>query len=367
MKRKKTFLFLLSIAMTFIFCVIIQNADAKMRWKMTSTWTPDILGIESDKHFVEDVNKLVGDELEIKFFPGGALMPPYEVFDAVSRGSIQMSADGPLYWAGKNSAFEPLCALPLGLTSIDYMVWIHHGGGFELYQEVYGKFGMVYLPHGVNLESGIRSSKPIKSLSDFKGLKMRTAARTTGKVLKELGTAQTVLAGSELYTSLEKGVIDATEWSSPANDWGLGLQEVTKYWSTPPWHQPAVVYGVMINKKAFLLFEVALTIAVISLGLVFVIRSISTSLKAARSASLYHEAINLAYEKMFDLELESQAQGLDAASSEGIFSQNQNFSWKYSIKQIGDGSLGKLILDISWKEGRREGGLDVVTFVRIKE
>ena len=123
----------------------------------------------------------------------------------------------------------------------------------------------------------------------------------------------------------------------------------------------------MINKKAFLLFEVALTIAVISLGLVFVIRSISTSLKAARSASLYHEAINLAYEKMVDLELESQNQGLDAASSEGAFPQSQNFSWKYSIEQIDDSSLGRLVLNISGREGRREGGLDVATYVRIKE
>ena len=176
--------------MMLIVCGSIQNADAKMKWKMTSTWTPSILAIESDKHFVEVVNQLAGDELEIKFYPGGTLVPTMEIFDAVRNGTIQMGADGPLYWAGKNSAFKPLCTLPLGLISIDYMVWVYQGGGLELYQEAYGKFGMVYLPHGVNLESGIRSSKPIESLSDFKGLKMRTASRTTGKILKELGTAQ---------------------------------------------------------------------------------------------------------------------------------------------------------------------------------
>ena len=123
----------------------------------------------------------------------------------------------------------------------------------------------------------------------------------------------------------------------------------------------------MINKKAFFLFEVALTIAVLSLGLVFVIRSISTSMKAARTTSLYNEAINLAYEKMFALELESQIKGLDIASSEGVFSENQNFNWKYSIEQVDDSNLGRLVLNISWKEGRREGGLDVATYVRIKE
>lgn len=123
----------------------------------------------------------------------------------------------------------------------------------------------------------------------------------------------------------------------------------------------------MINKKAFLLFEVTLTIAVLSLGLVFVIRSISTSMKVARAASLYNEAINLAYEKMFDLELESQINGLEPTSSVGVFSQNQHFKWKYSIEQLKDSNLGQLALKISWKEGRREGGIDVATFVRIKE
>ena len=122
-----------------------------------------------------------------------------------------------------------------------------------------------------------------------------------------------------------------------------------------------------VNKKAFLLFEVTLTIAVLSFGLVFVVRSISASMKAARTASLYNEAINLAYEKMFDLELESQIQGLKPAFSEGVFSRNQHFNWKYSIEQFDGSSLGRLVLNISWKEGKREGGFDVATYVRIKE
>lgn len=123
----------------------------------------------------------------------------------------------------------------------------------------------------------------------------------------------------------------------------------------------------MVNKRAFLLFEVTLTIAVLSLGLVFVIRSISTSLQAARAASLYNEAINLAYEKLYNLELESQIGGLEPTSSEGVFTQNHNLKWEYSIEQFKDSNLGQLALTISWKEGRREGGIDVATYVRIKE
>lgn len=254
MCRKNSLLGLVvSLICAFFFGVIsqVEAAGKAIEWKMTTTWTPDVLAIESDRNFVKLVNNLARGELKIKFFDGGSLVPPFEVFDSVSKGTIQAGADCGVYWAGKNSAFDLLGSCPMGLTAIDYMVWINQGGGFELYQEVYGKFGMVYLPHGVNLESGIRGNKPINTLDDFKGLKIRMSGRIQGKILKDLGAAQVALAGGELYQALERGVIDATEYSNPAVDWGLGLQEVTKYWATPPWHQPAVLYGVMINKKAW--------------------------------------------------------------------------------------------------------------------
>ena len=132
------------------------------------------------------------------------------------------------------------------------MVWIYQGGGFEIYQEVYGKFGMVFLPTVVfPMESGIRSNKPINTLSDLKGMKIRAGGRVAGAILKELGAAHVMLAGGEVYQALEKGVIDAAEMSHPQTDWGLGLHEVTKYWCVPNWINNGNILGVMINKKSW--------------------------------------------------------------------------------------------------------------------
>lgn len=121
----------------------------------------------------------------------------------------------------------------------------------------------------------------------------------------------------------------------------------------------------MRNKKAFLLFEVTLTIAILSLGLVFVIRSISMSMRVAKTSFNYSQAISLAYEKLF--ELESQEAGLETISNKGIFEDNEGFSWQYSVEDLDFENLGELILDISWQEAKREGGFDIVTYVKTQE
>ena len=251
--RQKYGLFLSCIAILALGMILTANtATAGQSWRMTTCWPPSIKFIEADRHFVNLVNEHMGDELKIKFFEGGALVPAFELLDAVSKGIVQAGGDWPNYWAGKNSAFDLLGAYPMGLTPSDYFVWIYQGGGFELYQELYAKFGVVYLPYWVSTsESGVRGNKKITSLNDYKGMKIRMSGQTQGKILKDLGAAQVMMAGGEIYQALEKGVIDAGEFSDPANDWGLGFQEVTKYWASPGWHQPASVGGVMINKKAW--------------------------------------------------------------------------------------------------------------------
>lgn len=242
---------------TILFLVLIvvfvsSPLFAVERWRMTSTWPPSISLIEADQAFVAAANQLCKGRLEIKFFTGGSLMPSYEVFDAVSKGTIQAAGDWPNYWAGKDLVFDTLGSYPMGLTPIDYLLWIYQGGGQAIYDEAYGKFGMVYLVTGVTpMECGLRSNKPIKTLADLKGMKIRMSGMHQGKILKDLGAAQVAMAGQEIYQALQKGVIDAAEFSSPSSDWGMGFGEVTKYWAVPGWHQPASVMGVMINKKVW--------------------------------------------------------------------------------------------------------------------
>ncbi|MCD6571298.1 MAG: TRAP transporter substrate-binding protein DctP [Deltaproteobacteria bacterium] len=221
-------------------------------WKMTSTWSSGITLIDSHKMFADLVNVLCKGKLRIEFFPGGTLMPAFEVFDACRNNTVQAAGDWCGYWAGKDIVFSLLGACPMGLTQWDQLIWVKHFGGDKLFDEAFGKFDMVYLITTFSpSESGLRSNKPIKSLADLKGKKIRMSGKSQGYVLKELGASQVLLAGSEVYQALQKGTIDAAEFSGPYIDFKMGLGEVTKYWLAPGWHQPGSVGGVMINKKAW--------------------------------------------------------------------------------------------------------------------
>ncbi|MDO5658514.1 MAG: TRAP transporter substrate-binding protein DctP [Paracoccus sp. (in: a-proteobacteria)] len=228
-------------------------AQAQTSWTMTSTWPSSLELIEIDKHFVDLANKLTTGELNIEFFEGGSLVPAGEVFGAVESGTIEAGADWPGYWAGRNSAFSPLSTTASLFNAIDYVNWINEWGGQELYDEVYGQFGMVYLPYGVtNNESGFRTvSQPIRNTEDLQGLRLRLSGLEQGRLLEALGGRQVSMAGGEIYQSLERGVIDGAEFSTPNVDLSGGFQQVTRYWATPGWHQSSSVFGVMINKNAW--------------------------------------------------------------------------------------------------------------------
>ncbi len=227
-------------------------ANAQETWTMTTTWPDSIALIEIDRKFVETVNRIAGDELEIEFRSGGTLMPGTEVFDATESGSIEAAGDWPGYWAGRSPAFSPLATHTSLFNAVDYMNWIHGWGGWDVYQDVYGEFGMVYLPYGVtNNESGFMGRTPIRSVDDLDGMRVRLAGRDQGRVLEELGGNQVTLAGEEIYQAMERGVVDGAEFSTPGVDYQAGFAEIAEYWAVPGWHQSASVFGVMINQDAW--------------------------------------------------------------------------------------------------------------------
>jgi TRAP-type mannitol/chloroaromatic compound transport system substrate-binding protein len=232
--------------------ISVMPAAAQQTWTMTTTWPSSIALIEIDRKFVEYANLLAGDELRIEFHDGGTLVPGFEVFDAVSSGTIEAAADWPGYWAGRDPAFNPLATHVSLFNAVDYVNWIQQWDGFDHYQEVYGRFGMVYLPYGVtNNESGFRTNTPIRSVEDLQGLRLRVSGIEQGRLLERLGGSQVSMAGGELYQAAERGVIDGFEFSTPDVDWAAGFHEVTRYWATPGWHQSASLFGVMINRNAW--------------------------------------------------------------------------------------------------------------------
>ncbi len=241
--------------LTLVLALGANASAATIKWRMGSTWTPAINLYHGDQAMIKYVSEMTKGDFEIKWFPSGSLMKAFEYFDACSKGVVEAVGDWPSYWVSKDPAFDFLGSMPYGFTNMDYMIWMYQFGGLELYQEMYGKYGMTYFSLGSTpMESGFRTTEktgPIKSAADYKGKKLRTPARATIWILEQLGGAPIKMPGGEIYLAVERGTLDGAEFSSPGIDWEMGFAEITKYWSVPCWFQPASQVGVMVNKKAF--------------------------------------------------------------------------------------------------------------------
>lgn len=237
-----------------------ENQDSSMdksksetfEWRMISTWGEGSSQLEFDKTFVDVVNELSDGAIKIKLHGVDQLAPADQVLDTVSNGTVEMGGDWPNYWSGKNTAFDLLGSHAMGFSIWDYFLWINEGGGEEIYNEIYSQYNTVYFPHTLSgMESGIRSNKPINSLEDLAGIKIRMAGLIQSELTERLNAIPTTVPTHEIYESLQRGVIDAAEFSTPYADEIMKLEEVTDYWLTPGWHQTAAVYGVSVNKDAW--------------------------------------------------------------------------------------------------------------------
>jgi len=197
------------------------------------------------------VDIMSGGRLKIKVYAGGELVPPLETFQAVSQGTVEAGSGAGYYWAGKAPAAQWFAAVPFGLNAQGINSWFYGGNGLKLWEEVYAPFGVVPRPGGnTGVQMGGWFRKKINTIDDFKGLKMRIPG-LGGKVLAKAGGTVVLLAGGEIFTSLERGVIDATEWVGPMHDLRLGLYKAASYYYAPGWHEPGTCLEVMFNKKQY--------------------------------------------------------------------------------------------------------------------
>ncbi|MEN8217685.1 MAG: TRAP transporter substrate-binding protein [Pseudomonadota bacterium] len=221
-------------------------------WKMVTTWPPNFpifqTGVEQ---LAKDIEIMSGGRLKVKVFAGGELVPPLQAFDAVSQGTVEMGHGAAYYWAGKVPAAQFMSGVPFGMTAKGMNAWLYKGGGLELWRELYEPFNLVPFPAGNSgVQMGGWFNKKIESVDDLKGLKMRIPG-LGGKVLAKAGGTPILLAGGELYTALERGTIDATEWVGPFHDKRLGLYRAAKYYYYPGWHEPGTTLEFIINSKAW--------------------------------------------------------------------------------------------------------------------
>jgi TRAP-type mannitol/chloroaromatic compound transport system substrate-binding protein len=228
------------------------TAQAPIKWKVQSAWPPTSIVQEAAKLLVETIQKNSGGRLQIELSPAGAVVPPFEIQDAVNRGVLDGGHTTPGYIIGKLRAFIPLTHGPLfGMDFIDYYGWYWEGGGHELLNEAYQKnlkmnvVSFQVHPEGPQAMGWFR--KEIRSFADIKGSRYRIYA-AGAEVYNKLGIASVVLAGGEIVPALERGAIDGAEWINCYDDKILGMDKVAKFHYAPGMHEPTTVGEFIINK-----------------------------------------------------------------------------------------------------------------------
>ena len=226
--------------------------EQRFEWKMVTTWPKNLpaLGVAPER-LASLVDTMSNGRLSIKVYAANELVAPMEVFDAVANGSAQIGHGAAYYWVGKAPAAALFTTVPFGMTAQEMNAWIAYGGGIELWRELYEPFDVIPMACGNSgVQMGGWFNVEINSLADLKGLVMRIPG-LAGEVMQRAGAAPTTLPASELYTALQNGTIDATEWVGPYNDLALGLHDIAKYYYYPGWHEPGATIELLVNKQAF--------------------------------------------------------------------------------------------------------------------
>lgn len=231
----------------------IQKSDQEtFEWRLVTSWPKNFPGLgETPERFAKMVNEMSNGRLRVRVYGGGELVPALGVFDAVSSGSVEMGHSAAYYWKGKIAASVFFTSIPFGLNAVETSAWLHEAGGMELWRQLYSRFNLIPFAGG---STGVQMAgwfnKEINSLDDIKGLKMRIPG-LAGEIFQRLGGTAISIPGAELYTAMQTGVIDSTEWVGPYNDSTFGLHEVANHYYYPGWHEPGSTMEFIINASAW--------------------------------------------------------------------------------------------------------------------
>ena len=229
------------------------HAQAAVRWRLASSFPkslPTIFG--SAEKFSETVKALSGGKFEVSVHPGGELVPPFGVVDALQNSTIEMAQTASYYFTGKDPIFAFGCAVPFGLTARQMDAWMEHGNGRKVMDAFYAQYNIASMSAGnTGTQMGGWYRKEIKTVADLKGLKMRMGGGLFGEAMAKLGVISQNMPAGEVYQALEKGTLDATEFVGPFDDERLGFHKVAKNYYYPGWWEGGAELEFFINKKAF--------------------------------------------------------------------------------------------------------------------
>jgi TRAP-type mannitol/chloroaromatic compound transport system substrate-binding protein len=223
-----------------------------VRWRLPVAFGTNLPALGDNVLYVsEQVKAASNGSILLEVYEPGELVPPFSITEAVRDAKV----DAGYTWLGYDQGKLPWStlfgAVPFGMEPWEYMAWWYHGGGRELAEELYGGFGIRVILCGIiGPESAGWFREPIDDLEDLRGLKIRFAG-LGGMVIQRLGASVTMLPGGEIFQALEKGAIDATEFSMPAIDQRLGFDRIVKFNYFPGWHQPFTAFHLAVNPAAW--------------------------------------------------------------------------------------------------------------------
>jgi TRAP-type mannitol/chloroaromatic compound transport system substrate-binding protein len=204
-------------------------AAATTTWKVQTSW-PAGIGLKTFKDWCATIKEKTGGELEFKAFAAKEVVGDFELLDGVKNGVLEAMNSFTLYWAGKLPATAFLSSYLMGLRyPHEWDCFFYSKDGLKIAREVFAKQGLYYvnrIHHGPNI---IHSKKPIRSIEDFKDLKLRVPGGMIAEGFAAVGAKTTLLPGGEVFSALEKGTIEAADYTGPAVNWDLGFQQVSKF------------------------------------------------------------------------------------------------------------------------------------------
>ncbi len=231
-------------------------AQSTRQLKMVTDWPEGMPGLQTGAvRFAQTVAAATGGRIKIEVYPSGALVRPFETYDAVSAGVADMYHSDEYYFEKKSPAFNFFSAVPFGFTADELFAWVQHGGGQELWDALSGQFNVKpLLCLNTGTQMGGWFTREITSPEGFKGLRYRMPG-LGAEVLRRLGAIAVTLPGGEIVPALKSGAIDASEWVGPWLDMAMGLHKATRHYYYPGFHEPGTGTAVGINKTVWESFD----------------------------------------------------------------------------------------------------------------
>jgi TRAP-type mannitol/chloroaromatic compound transport system substrate-binding protein len=239
-----------AVAASAVFGPVYAQTLPRLRWRMTTHFSraTDIL-YGGAEYTAKRIGELTEGRFEVSVHPGGELVPPAGVFDAVRLGTLESAYTFTLMWIGVNPSFAFGAGLPFGMNPRQQIAWLFFGGGLETVRRVLADFNVMYFPAGnLTMDMGGWFRREIRGPEDLRGLRMRIPG-LGGRVMDRLGVSVQLVPAGEIFLALERGIIDSAEFIGPHDDERLGLHRAARFYYYPGWQEPGTMMCAFVNME----------------------------------------------------------------------------------------------------------------------